>query len=100
MGLKCNCGSYAINPGRHGRDADTDLDICDVCYWRKRFAECQTSRDELVTEVNSLRRIIDMNGMVHEAVMHVIRGEPVSDFEQSFADVMDAENVVGRGGDE
>jgi hypothetical protein len=29
------CGSYAINPGKHGRD-DMDLDLCDVCYWRKR----------------------------------------------------------------
>lgn len=33
--MKCNCGSYAINPHLHGRD-DTDLDLCDVCYWRKR----------------------------------------------------------------
>lgn len=33
---KCiQCGSYAINPHLHGRDG-TDLDLCDVCYWRKR----------------------------------------------------------------
>ena len=25
----------AINPASHGRDK-TDLDLCDVCYWRKR----------------------------------------------------------------
>ena len=31
----CKCGSYAINPNHHGRDG-TDLDLCDVCYWRKR----------------------------------------------------------------
>lgn len=29
------CGSMAINPKSHGRDS-TDLDLCDVCYWRKR----------------------------------------------------------------
>lgn len=34
--MKCTrCGSYAINPNNHGRDK-TDLDLCDVCYWRKR----------------------------------------------------------------
>lgn len=32
---KCQCGSYAINPQMHGRD-NTDLELCDVCYWRKR----------------------------------------------------------------
>lgn len=33
---KCvRCYSQAINPGRHGRD-NADLDLCDVCYWRKR----------------------------------------------------------------
>jgi hypothetical protein len=32
------CGSFAINPNLHGRD-DTDLDLCDVCYWRKRAEE-------------------------------------------------------------
>lgn len=30
------CRSYAINPGHYGREADVDLDLCDVCYWRKR----------------------------------------------------------------
>ena len=30
------CGSYAINPHCHGREAGVDLDLCDVCYWRKR----------------------------------------------------------------
>lgn len=29
------CGSYAINPGQSGRD-HSDLNLCDVCYWRKR----------------------------------------------------------------
>jgi len=37
---KCKCGSFAINPHLHGRDA-TDLDLCDVCYWRKRASSVQ-----------------------------------------------------------
>ena len=30
------CGSQAINPRSDGREPDVDLDLCDVCYWRKR----------------------------------------------------------------
>lgn len=30
------CGSYAINQHLHGRENGIDLDLCDVCYWRKR----------------------------------------------------------------
>lgn len=30
------CGSMAINPNQYGREPDIDLDLCDVCYWRKR----------------------------------------------------------------
>jgi len=33
--MKCECGSFAINPNMNGRD-DSDLDLCDVCYWKKR----------------------------------------------------------------
>ena len=33
---KCKrCGSYAINSNAHGRIPFKDLDLCDVCYWRK-----------------------------------------------------------------
>jgi hypothetical protein len=32
------CGSYAINPGQSGRD-HSDLNLCDVCYWRKRASD-------------------------------------------------------------
>lgn len=46
-----NCCSYAINPGKHGRDATSDLDLCDICYWRKRaeatqmkFSKCYAYR--------------------------------------------------------
>ena len=30
------CRSGAINPSDHGRTDGVDLDLCDVCYWRKR----------------------------------------------------------------
>lgn len=30
------CESHAINPHCYGRDPNEDLDLCDVCYWRKR----------------------------------------------------------------
>ena len=37
--IRCQpCGSYAINDRAHGREAGVDLDLCDVCYWRKRAA--------------------------------------------------------------
>ena len=36
------CGSYAINPKAHGRDPGVDLDLCDVCYWRKRAPAWQS----------------------------------------------------------
>ena len=36
MTNQCACGSYAINPHKHGREDGVDLDLCDVCYWRKR----------------------------------------------------------------
>ena len=36
MTNQCACGSYAINPHEHGREDGVDLDLCDVCYWRKR----------------------------------------------------------------
>jgi len=44
------CGSYAINPTLHGRD-NTDLDLCDVCYWRKRAID-------LTLELRLLRKIV------------------------------------------
>ena len=33
------CGSYAINPGQSGRDDTSDLNLCDVCYWRKQASD-------------------------------------------------------------
>lgn len=38
------CGSHAINPGHHGRTEGADLDLCDVCYWRKRAESTDSDR--------------------------------------------------------
>ena len=35
MSQCANCSSHAINPECHGRDKGADLELCDVCYWRK-----------------------------------------------------------------
>ena len=43
----CPCGSYAINPHLYGRD-DTDLDLCDVCYWMKRARELEAQNEPLL----------------------------------------------------
>ena len=52
------CGSYAINPGMHGRDG-SDVDLCDVCYWRKRSDELarlvKEHNADLVIECNRNR---------------------------------------------
>jgi hypothetical protein len=36
MILCARCRSCAINPKAHGREPGVDLDLCDVCYWRKQ----------------------------------------------------------------
>lgn len=54
------CGSFAINPGQHGRDL-TDLDLCDVCYWRKRAEELEKDIDEF--NINEQRIICEVRGM-------------------------------------
>jgi len=41
------CRSYAINPGTRGRDDTSDLDLCDVCYWRTRAERLQAIVDRL-----------------------------------------------------
>lgn len=39
MNACIRCRSYAINLNGHGREEGVDLDLCDVCYWRKRAEE-------------------------------------------------------------
>jgi hypothetical protein len=58
-----HCGSYAINPASHGRKKDADLDLCDVCYWRKR-AE--------VSEFDLLQKKLYDTGLVLSGPMAVM----------------------------
>ena len=46
-----NCGSFAINHYKHGRDG-SDVDLCDVCFWRKR------ANAEAVNRVAKLEAIL------------------------------------------
>lgn len=62
------CGSHAINPHRHGRD-NTDLDLCDVCYWRTRAEAAFNAGMELETtalksRIVELERIAEANSIV------------------------------------
>jgi YHS domain-containing protein len=41
MSACTRCSSMAINPHCHSRLQDIDLDLCDVCYWRKRAEPIQ-----------------------------------------------------------
>ncbi|MDR0274106.1 MAG: hypothetical protein LBI48_01960 [Burkholderiaceae bacterium] len=45
------CGSHAINPNSHGRQPGIDLDLCDVCYWRKR---AETARRDDSAEIDAI----------------------------------------------
>ena len=47
------CGSYAVNPGRSGRDMQSDLDLCDVCYWRKRAEQAEEAEREACADAES-----------------------------------------------
>ena len=49
------CRSQAINPQLHGRD-NTNLDLCDVCYWRKRADSAEAACLRLLAEVKELRQ--------------------------------------------
>ena len=44
------CGSHAINPGHHGRTEGADLDLCDVCYWRKRAESATWPKPRPISE--------------------------------------------------
>ena len=53
------CGSYATNPGLHGRELKKDLDLCDVCYWRQKAGAYSFS--EFFLSVIKKRRDINEN---------------------------------------
>ena len=44
---QCQCGSYQ---NQHGRDLGVDLDLCDVCYWRKRANNLKSFIDKARSE--------------------------------------------------
>jgi len=51
--MQCKrCGSHAINPHMHGRQKGADLDLCDVCYWRKRADELVEALEDLMAQQN------------------------------------------------
>ena len=49
-----HCGSFAINPGHHGRREGVDLDLCDVCYWRSRMERIEKAAKDLLNAVTVL----------------------------------------------
>ncbi len=54
------CGSLAINDHMHGRVKGKDLNLCDVCYWRKRADNLATCRLVGVDfELNSITLEVD-----------------------------------------
>jgi len=73
--------------------AESQLVACE-----KELALAKKETGEYLQEVNTMHRCNDLNGMVHEAVMRVIRGEKVSDFEESFGDVREAIDLVAKYG--
>jgi hypothetical protein len=48
------CGSHAINPGRHGRDHETRLDLCDVCYWRTAYGRLIVYCEQLIDALEKM----------------------------------------------
>lgn len=65
----------AINPSHHGRKNDVDLDLCDVCYWRKR-AENPIEKQDFIKA---------MMQFAHDAW----GGDDIPSTEKSFAEVFD-----------
>lgn len=54
---RCKCGSYAINHHLHGRNG-SDLDLCDVCYWRKRAATAAQEVEHLLETIRAAKDCI------------------------------------------
>jgi len=46
------CSSYAINPRHDGRDGVSDLNLCNVCYWRKRANQRLALLTEMMDSIN------------------------------------------------
>lgn len=70
------CGSYAISPGYNGRDDTSDLDLCDVCYWRKRAA-CKGERTDS-DRYAELRKLVEAWQAKREDALLIGGTEPQS----------------------
>ncbi len=73
----------AINPRLHGREKDTDLDLCDVCYWRKRaemnwLPISQAPKDDTIIDIYSpsYDRITDCKMYVCEGIEFYSKPNP------------------------
>jgi hypothetical protein len=54
---KCKiCGGYAVTPHLHGREPGVNLDLCDVCYWRKHAKERNDNTSGLPGDENGLTK--------------------------------------------
>jgi hypothetical protein len=51
------CGSQAINPGKHGRDLTSNIDLCDVCFWRKRAEDYAAQNFKLIKVVEGYSKL-------------------------------------------
>jgi hypothetical protein len=52
--MECkNCGSQAINHNLHGRDG-SDSDLCDVCFWRKRYEIIKCVASPVMIDMQSM----------------------------------------------
>ena len=63
---RCKCGSYAINPRLHGRNPNTDLDLCDVCYFKKRLEEAEqrlAEAEELKADFKKAMKLFEDTGL-------------------------------------
>lgn len=54
------CGSQAINDHLHGRERGVDLDLCDVCYWKKRYYEKCFEMEKQCTEMKKASRLMPL----------------------------------------
>jgi hypothetical protein len=74
--MKCCriCGSMAINEHKHGRILNKDLDLCDVCYWRKQVKELFQYLEEIndIMMESWMIKGYDFNRNDGEKIMEVI----------------------------
>lgn len=90
------CYSYAINPDNHGRKKGIDLNLCDVCYWRKRAEELKSRTVKGLlsnsTYRDMIRYLVDgarsMAGSLHPDHMDDVR-EYIEEIRQALLVLVD-----------